>query len=425
MNKIIYVLAFLSLLLNNELYAQKNEGIIFVQHDNWDGVLKESAISGKPVFVDLYTTWCGPCKVMDKIVYPNKLVGAYMNKKFISIKLDADKGLGKEIKKRFDIEAYPSFLFIDSKDRLFLRHTGSLDTTDLLKVAGSALKEFKSPKPIAVWDAEYEHKKNLGADWFYDYIFKKKSLGLEVKNLIEEYLALLPPDSFSSAQVRKMITYNNVSINGKGMELLLSMYAEDPYSIYLTGPFSSLKRVLDETLATASQNKDTGLLNNVLSVSNKMYDDPSIRKRAADMLKLRYFGYCKDTFMIKKLSVKYADQFILNKNIDSLKKADSVRLRNAVLFTFSTIDTMQLQNQKKFRDFIRLFRSEGKQIANDILEICNMLCNSCGKKIEDLRLLNHAKKWLEIGCQLYPNKNLYKMFSEGVSICLEKSGEGE
>jgi thioredoxin-related protein len=44
----------------------------------------------KPVLIDLYTTWCGWCKQMDRKTYSNKQVSAYLSDKFYSVKLDAE-----------------------------------------------------------------------------------------------------------------------------------------------------------------------------------------------------------------------------------------------------------------------------------------------------------------------------------------------
>ncbi len=44
----------------------------------------------KPVLIDLYTDWCGWCKVMDKKTYANKKVGAYLGEKFYAAKVDAE-----------------------------------------------------------------------------------------------------------------------------------------------------------------------------------------------------------------------------------------------------------------------------------------------------------------------------------------------
>ena len=44
----------------------------------------------KPIIVDVYTSWCGWCKVMDKETYSNDQVAAYINDKYYAVKLDAE-----------------------------------------------------------------------------------------------------------------------------------------------------------------------------------------------------------------------------------------------------------------------------------------------------------------------------------------------
>ena len=44
----------------------------------------------KPVLIDLYTTWCGWCKQMDRKTYSNKQVAQYLTDKFYTVKLDAE-----------------------------------------------------------------------------------------------------------------------------------------------------------------------------------------------------------------------------------------------------------------------------------------------------------------------------------------------
>lgn len=69
------------------------------------------------VFLDCYTTWCGPCRNMSENIFPQKAAGDYFNSKFINIKIDMEKGEGLDIRKYYGIRAYPTFLILDSKGK--------------------------------------------------------------------------------------------------------------------------------------------------------------------------------------------------------------------------------------------------------------------------------------------------------------------
>jgi len=78
---------------------KKFSGIKFA-HSSWKDVQKKAKAEGKMIFVDCYTSWCGPCKMLARDVFTQKKVGDFFNKNFISVKLDMEKGEGKELRKK-------------------------------------------------------------------------------------------------------------------------------------------------------------------------------------------------------------------------------------------------------------------------------------------------------------------------------------
>jgi thioredoxin-related protein len=45
----------------------------------------------KQIFIDVYTTWCGPCKMMDRNTFADPVVAAILNKNFYPVKLNAEQ----------------------------------------------------------------------------------------------------------------------------------------------------------------------------------------------------------------------------------------------------------------------------------------------------------------------------------------------
>ena len=59
-------------------------------HGTWEEALEKAKKEDKLIFVDAYTTWCGPCKRMSKQVFPQDAVGEFYNKNFVSMKIDME-----------------------------------------------------------------------------------------------------------------------------------------------------------------------------------------------------------------------------------------------------------------------------------------------------------------------------------------------
>ena len=43
------------------------------------GALKAAKAENKTVFMDCYTSWCGPCKMMTNDIFPQEKVGKYLS----------------------------------------------------------------------------------------------------------------------------------------------------------------------------------------------------------------------------------------------------------------------------------------------------------------------------------------------------------
>ena len=117
---------------NTEGGAKAAEGITFI-HENVSEALNKAKTENKLVFVDAYTTWCGPCKMMVKNTFPDADVASLFNTKFVNLKMDMEKGDGVDMAKRYEIAAYPTLLFLDGEGQLIHKAIGYHDVSQILE----------------------------------------------------------------------------------------------------------------------------------------------------------------------------------------------------------------------------------------------------------------------------------------------------
>lgn len=133
------VTLFLSLATTLVLTSVSAQGIDF-QSDTlrWQAILDKAKATNKIVFVDAYTTWCGPCKRMAKDVFPLKTVGDVYNAAFINVKMDMEKGEGPEVAQRYGVRAYPTYIFVNGNGDLVHRGLGAMPADKFIAVGKAA-----------------------------------------------------------------------------------------------------------------------------------------------------------------------------------------------------------------------------------------------------------------------------------------------
>ena len=88
---------------------------------------------GKLVFIDLYASWCPPCRMMERQVFSRKDVGEFMDQRFVAAKFDTDKPTGKELMKRYGKGSIPLYLVFDTRGELLGRIQGAADAETFME----------------------------------------------------------------------------------------------------------------------------------------------------------------------------------------------------------------------------------------------------------------------------------------------------
>lgn len=79
------LLLLLSVILTG-LTAQAQE----IEWMSMNEALEAQKEKPRKIFMDLYTTWCGPCKMLDKNTFSDKNVAAYVNENYYPVKFNAE-----------------------------------------------------------------------------------------------------------------------------------------------------------------------------------------------------------------------------------------------------------------------------------------------------------------------------------------------
>lgn len=68
-----------------------DSGVEEVQWMSFEEAIEKNKTEPRKIFIDVYTDWCGWCKVMDKKTFSNPLIAEYLNEKYYAVKLNAEQ----------------------------------------------------------------------------------------------------------------------------------------------------------------------------------------------------------------------------------------------------------------------------------------------------------------------------------------------
>lgn len=131
------------LLIFSSAFLTATGQIQFFKGD-WKQAREKAREASKPLFVDFYASWCGPCKYMAKNIFTDPEVAKFYNEHFIAFKIDAEKEEA-ELVNSVGPKAYPTLVFFDPDGDMLLNWTGMMDKNEMLR-NGKLIKNFEANK---------------------------------------------------------------------------------------------------------------------------------------------------------------------------------------------------------------------------------------------------------------------------------------
>jgi len=136
----IVIVCFCAFIKLNKVEDKEKTEVLFIEQD-WAKTLQTSKDSHKLIFLDLYATWCGPCKMLKKNTFTNKDVAEYFNSHFVNASVDVEKGIGITLAEQYNVSMLPTLIVANQDGKPILFTTGYLEPKEILRFAKAAVEK--------------------------------------------------------------------------------------------------------------------------------------------------------------------------------------------------------------------------------------------------------------------------------------------
>lgn len=303
MKKLIVVI--IAIVTYNSTNAQ---GINF-EKGTFAEALEKATAEKKLIFIDCYTTWCGPCKKMAKDVFPQPEVGEFMNEKFVNLKINMEQGEGITLVEQYNVKAFPTLLFLDGTGKEVHRVVRGLNAEELLNEANNAADPSKRLDILA--NKYNQGNRELALVSAYVVGLSKAFQQEKAEKIAQEYIKTMPKEDYKSTVGFSIFGYGGgvpykseaytyifenrsvfENIEGIGKEsvdyVIGSAIRNYVTNVAKTGTLPELKKAIESTkkefISPRQESLESSFYNQYY-LANKMYDTWfDTNKAAADAL---------------------------------------------------------------------------------------------------------------------------------------------
>lgn len=108
--------------------AQQDQGIRWLTYAQ---TLERAPKADKPIFIFFNAPWCYICKKMQRLVFPDPQLAAYLNQHYLAVQLDVTKE--KRVAEVYKVNYLPTYIILTKQGQPALTLKGYLTSQQLLK----------------------------------------------------------------------------------------------------------------------------------------------------------------------------------------------------------------------------------------------------------------------------------------------------
>lgn len=233
------------------------------KEEEWNTAIEDAKASGKLIFLDIYATWCGPCKYLENNVYTDTGLGAYYNDNYINLKMDGETTFGAQMARKYSLSAYPTMYYLNADEKVITKLVGVREAEPLTTI-GETISE--NAERLSYYEKNFRTG-NLNAIELMNYQgllakTEQTELANEVANMI---IPSLKEEDILSPEFKSIVINSSTDIDGKVYQIV-SENREKLNETWSDQEIDQLfANIFNATLFRAISNNDLELLQRILN----------------------------------------------------------------------------------------------------------------------------------------------------------------
>ncbi len=373
------------------------QGIRFEHDMSWEKAKAKAVAEQKLLFLDFYTDWCGPCKIMAKAFFPVPEIGEAFNSRFVNLKIDAEKGEGIGLAQQYQVRGYPSLVFVNPTDEalVLLRLGSPPDVDGFVQLAQDAVLEHADSMSFAEYVERFESG-DYDTDFLLRSIRKANRLAMDNTPFADAYFIQWRPSNTDPEKALKMVQEYDFSAASK-FYAYLDTFREDLQKVEPTFDLG-MNSLAKDWGYSAIRSQDRATLDKAIGYIQKYSDQPDM-----DIFYLENDYYSEDPEGFKALALRtapvmlsYPEEEIEQINRDGEKMyAKQIRLQ---------IEAMNISDPTEVDSLVALNMNMHPEYSQmGIVQVASILNELAWHVYQDYRddaeFMSEALSWSEYSSQ--------------------------
>ena len=307
-NAIAGVLGLAFMIWTTEAFSQVNF-IEVKSEEEMDKAVSLAAESNKYLFVDVYATWCGPCKMMDRDVYPDSAVSAYLNGNYVSVHMDGETEFGSMYAATHQLRGFPTMFVFSQAEEKIGTIVGHRDPERLI----SELKGYERKYESLVQYRKDFREGSMEMDDFAAYLAAVGEMknSREAGQVVTAYLEKKGDKEISLEEIRMLAPYTDLSHS-----LWKELHADPEKLKEAVGSnyMGILEKIYNNSLTLALERNDLTMVSRLSNELMPMFEAGSGVER--DFRSVPFIQYYYNSGKIRELTSYVEDRYASDRKDD-------------------------------------------------------------------------------------------------------------